>query len=456
MALPESLKDWLVNPKKLSGLGITYIRQRLIVAYLLVMASVLGASGTFLYLFFARSLNQQLDQRLQTLAQAAAPSLDTIESKGRQSLDRDLPWRDLFFHRQQSLEWFDADGKPMAKEGMAFPRSLLRKNSIYNVHNGSPNFQQENKIRSVTIAVYTNQGKSDMIQLKGYIRASESVKEIEATLQQLELGLWLGGGTAIFLIGISSLYLTNQALKPTLKSFQQLKQFAADASHELGGPLTKIGFASEILLANPQQLKEPAALRKIEIIKTGSEQMKHLLEDLLFLARTDASSPLIRSEESIIVLHELLEQLAEHFGSVAQKQQINFQTNFRKDLRIRGDSSQLNRLFSNLLSNAFKYTYSEGEIIFSLDVAQKNAVISIEDTGMGIESKYLPHIFQRFWRTGRARKKEGLGLGLAIAKTIVQQHHGKITVSSEVNVGSCFKVYLPLDISSKGVRRLGD
>ena len=444
MTLLKSLTARLTVSNKLVGLRLLNLRRRLILAYLLIMATVLGISGTALYIFFARSLNQQLDHRLQTLVQAAAPSLDTIKFKGRPSLDRDLPWRELFFHRKQSLEWFSVDGKLIAKEGEAFPSSILTQKTFSTLTNSVPIFRREKQIRSVVIAVYSSGSQKDTIKLKGYIRASESTEQIEATLQQLQLGLWLGGATAIFFMGLSSIYLTHQALQPTLKSFQQLKQFAADASHELGGPLTKIGFATEILLSNPQQLQKPSAEKKIQIIRSATEQMKHLLEDLLFLARTDAASPLTKPEKSIVFLDELLQQLSDHFKTVAHQQQIDFKADIHPELAVRGDVSQLNRLFSNLLNNAFKYTYTGGKIFLSSSISKKNAVITVEDTGIGIDSQYLPYVFQRFWRSKRATKQQGLGLGLAISKTIVQQHSGEITVSSQVNVGTCFKIYLPL------------
>ena len=443
MTLPKYLTSWLATPNKLPNFSFFNLRRHLILAYLLVMSAVLGISGTALYVFFARSLNYQLDSRLQTLVQAATPSLDTIKSEGKPHLDRDLPWRDLFFDRQQSIEWFNADGELISREGKEFPRPLSVKQAFAGLNNDTPIFQHDKQTRSIIIAVYTSKDREDTIQLTGYIRASESIEEIEKNLKHLQLGLWFGGVTATFLIGVSSVYLTNQALKPTLKSFRQLKQFAADASHELGGPLTKISFASEILLSNPQQLNQPSR-KKIEMIQSGAEQMKHLLEDLLFLSRTDAASPLIKPDQSCIFLDELLQQLGEHFETVAQNQEIGFQTSIQPDLMVKGDISQLNRLFSNLLNNAIKYTRAGGRILLSLETSHEDAVISVEDTGIGIDSQYLPFIFQRFWRAKQVIEQEGLGLGLAIVKTIVQQHKGKITVTSEVNVGTCFKVYLPL------------
>ncbi len=113
---------------------------------------------------------------------------------------------------------------------------------------------------------------------------------------------------------------------------------------------------------------------------------------------------------------------------------------------VKGDASQLNRLFSNLLGNAIKYTERGGEVNLSLAKSKQNAVIAIQDTGIGIARENLSYVFQRFWRDERVRKQktEGSGLGLAIAKTIVKKHQGKITVESELGLGTCFKVYLPL------------
>lgn len=430
---------------KISNKNFPELRQRLMLAYLAVMATIFGVSISLLYIFFARSMRQQLDRELITLVQAAAPSLDMIKEKGKKDLNRELAWQELFSRQQQSLEWFEVDGQTLAKEGNFFPQAPFDQRLLSSSSQNSFLFQDEENIRSVTIAVYTDNTEDNTLRLKGYIRASESTRELNSTLNKLRLGLWLGGGTAIFLISISSFYLSDQAFKPTLQSFQKLKQFAADASHELGTPLTKISFAAEILLSYPEQIQSSSGQKKLQIITNATEQMKSLLDDLLFLARTDSDYTLSHSEKLNIRIDELLQQLAEPFVAVALSKEIDFQLDLERPLVVKGDGSQLNRLFSNLLDNAFKYTENGGQISFSLVEEKQNAVISIQDTGIGIPAEHLSSIFQRFWRDQRVRKhKEGSGLGLAIAKTIVQQHQGKISVESQVNHGTCFRVYLPL------------
>ncbi len=443
MTLLKQFMGWVTASNKISSPGFFYLRRRLLLAYLLVMGTILGVSGTALYIFFTRSLNQQLDHRLLTLVQAAAPSLNKVKYEGRQSLDQELPWRALFSDREQSLEWFDVNGELLAREGGSFPRSPLVKKSL---NEGSPIFQRENKIRSVTISVYADGVKKDTLQLKGYIRANESLHKMNTTLTQLQVGLWLGGGTALFFIGLSSVYLTHQAFKPTLQSFQQLKQFMAEASHELRNPLTKINFATEALLSHPDKFRRAADLRKLTMIQSSAEQMQRLLEDLLFLARTDSMPSSNGWEGSILALSELLLPLVEHFQALASDKGIEFQTQLLEDLAIKGDPSQLSRAFSNLLENALKYTETGGKVSLYLEQSKQRVIVYIEDTGIGIATEQLPLIFQRFWRTERARRQqqEGLGLGLPIVQAIIKQHGGKISVNSELNVGTCFKVYLPL------------
>ncbi len=442
MTLLKQFMDWVTVSNKTPSPGFSYLRRRLLFAYLLIMGMILGISGTALYIFFTRSMNRQLDHRLITLVQAAAPSLDTVKLKGRQELDQDIPWRALFSNLEQSLEWFDADGRLLAKEGEFFSRSPLVKNSLTN---NSPVFQQEAKIRSVTIPIYADGVEKDTLKLKGYIRASESLSEIETALNHLKLGLWLGGGTALFFIGISSIYLTHQAFQPTLQSFQQLKQFMAEASHELRNPLTKINFATEALLSHPEQIRRSSDLRKLVMIQSSAEQMQKLLEDLLFLARTDSMPNSSDWEGSILTLSELLLPLVDHFQAIASNRGIEFQTKLLDGLAIKGDASQLSRAFSNLLENALKYTDAGGKVSLYLEESKQRAIVYIEDTGIGIAPEQVPFIFQRFWRADQARRKqEGLGLGLAIVEALIKKHKGKIIVNSEVNVGTCFKVYLPL------------
>jgi signal transduction histidine kinase len=302
------------------------VHWRLLLAYLMTMTAIWGIAATAVYSFFYHSRSQQLNKQLLTLVQAAAPSLETIKTEGRRSLDKGLAWRGLFFDREQGLEWFDAEGKLLEQEGNHFPKTPLARNVLSSPLNGTaPVFQYDNQIYSVTIAVYTNQPDGKTLQRVGYLRATQSNDLFQASLSQLQLGLGVGGLIALSLASISSLYLTQQAVKPMKQSFQRLTQFAADASHELRNPLLRISIATEMMLGYPEQLK-PADMKKLQTILTATEQMKRLIDDVLFLARTDAAQvPLSKQGSDIASLDKILQVLVERFEPQAQVKGIDFQ-----------------------------------------------------------------------------------------------------------------------------------
>lgn len=411
------------------------LRSRLLLSYLTVMAVVLATSGVAMYIFFTRSLDRQLNNQLLTLAQAAAPSLETVENEGLQSLNQELPWRELF-QRNQSLEWFNADAQLLAREGNIF--STLPLNKAFKV------IQQQGQMRTLTIAVYSNSPNQRTLQLKGYIRASESTDRMEAMVRKLVWGLAIGKTMALILSGLGGIWLTQQALEPVEQSFQRLKQFTTDASHELRNPLTAISIATEVIQSHPERI-HPSDARKLVAIASATNQLTRLAEDLLFLARTDAvAQP--KLERKSVFLDEVLADLLEFLEPQAQAKNITIRSQLLTGISVKGEATQLRRLFSNLLENALKYTQAGGSVVLAMTKHQPFIVVRVEDTGMGIAAENLPFIFQRFWRSDRARSRlvEGSGLGLAIVQAIAQQHGGKITVSSQVGVGSCFQVYLPL------------
>jgi len=409
------------------------------------MSALFGVSLTVVYFSFTRSLNELLDQELLTLAQAAAPSLETVKTEGLQNFDKHLPWHSLF-EREQGLEWFDSDGKLVAREGTTFPKfSLSKYISPLHLKRGSPVIQQQGQIRTLTISVFSEHSQPKMLRLEGYIRASESTEEIEAALRKFQLGLGLGGIMALILSSITSIWLTQMVLEPIQQSFQRLKQFTADASHELRTPLTAINTATEVMQSHPERI-HPLDAKKLVAIASATNQLTRLANNLLVLARTDSATVPLDQQWLSIPLDELLQDLLELLEPQAQAKGITITANLLGTIFVKGDPEQLTCLFSNLLENALKYTPPGGRVILSLAKYKRFVLITVEDTGIGIAAEHLPFIFQRFWRADKARSQqvEGSGLGLAIAQMTAHQHGGKITVTSQIGAGSCFQVYLPM------------
>jgi two-component system, OmpR family, manganese sensing sensor histidine kinase len=414
---------------------IRYLGWRLLLTYLTVMAAIFGASAAAVYLFFINSLYQQVDNRLLTLAQSAAPSLTAVKIDGAEHLDNrvEIPWQDLFRRNRQSLSWFDEKGQKLAEQGS------IQVNLPARV--GILTLPREN-IRTFTIPVYSRQPDRPDLLLEGYIRASESITEIEDIINRLRWGFAVGGIVALTLSGVGGSWLVNQSLKPTRQSYEQLKQFTADASHELRSPLTAIKTSIDVILKHPERI-HPKDARKLAAIASATNQMIRLVEDLLFLARSNAVNP---SEKAPVILDKVLQDLLTLLEPAAHDRKITLQSNLMPGLIVLGDASKLNRLFSNLLENGLQYTPPGGTVKLTLGRINRFAIVSVEDTGMGIAPEKLKLVFQRFWRADRARsyRSGGQGLGLSIAQAIAQQHEGEITVSSQEGVGSCFRVRLPL------------
>ncbi|HEY9599679.1 MAG TPA: HAMP domain-containing sensor histidine kinase, partial [Cyanophyceae cyanobacterium] len=349
--------------------------------------------------------------------------------------DLDIPWQNLR-GLNQGVQWFNAKKQLLGQSGKLTPNTSLQV--------GTQSLNPRH-IRSLTISVYSYyNGKK---RLEGYIRVNESSEALENLLGNLRLGLGLGGIFALILSGIGSQWLTRQSLKPVEQSFQQLKQFTADASHELRSPLTAIKTSVEVMRMHPDRIYS-SDLKKLDRIADATNQMIRLVEDLLLLARIDVIPSNKLREWVSIPLDKLLEDLLDTFEFLAQQRGITINFDVYPHIYVLGNSSQLRRLFSNLLHNALQYTPAGGTVTLTLFPIDNWVIISVEDTGMGIDSQDLPHIFDRFWRADRARTccEGGAGLGLAIAQSIVHSHGGEIAVNSTLDYGTCFQIRLPYKI----------
>ena len=217
-----------------------------------------------------------------------------------------------------------------------------------------------------------------------------------------------------------------------------LSQFAADASHELRTPLAVIRTSAELAL---RRARSPESYREsLTEIAAEAERMTQLVEDLLFLARNETP---ISTEP--VDLRDVLRSVASELRELAQLRGIRVHMRLDgMEAIIPGNRAALRRLFLVLLDNAIKYSHPQGEVEIAIAVEDR-IVVSVEDFGAGIGSSDLPHIFQRFFRTDKARTETGHGLGLSLAATIAQVHGATIDVQSQEGKGSVFSVAFPPD-----------
>lgn len=223
------------------------------------------------------------------------------------------------------------------------------------------------------------------------------------------------------------------------------RDFVANVSHELRTPLTVIKSYADILADTPDAEPE-VRTRFLDTISSETDRMTKIISDLLTLSKLDENANYTRPNEEIDI-RVMLEGLVERLSLSAKKKEQTLTYTPMNDVPIiRGDRDGLERVFTNIITNALKYTSAGGEInVFSSKV-YNDILIKISDNGIGIPKDQLPHIFDRFYRVDKARSRDkgGTGLGLAIAKETVENgFHGKIIITSELNKGTDVTVSLP-------------
>lgn len=408
------------------------IRQRLLLYYLLALASTLSVFGVAVRLIFEHLQASQIHEQLLTLSQVAIANANL---ENGQVLVRKEYITTYLDNHGQAIQWFDLQKKMLGSQGKSILNLPLITEQKFIIQSGDP------RIQGLTIPILNDK------KIIGYIRVSQSLEESDEALHKLDLGLGFGVVTALILSGVGGIWLTQQAMKPIEESFDRLKQFTADAAHELRNPLMAIQSNAEVSLKYPEGMR-PDDAESLQAITSATAQMVRLTEDLLLLARTDATADRTVINEKVNVV-EILNNLGQLYSASAASQQVTLTIEpILSPIYVSGQTDQLTRLFTNLIVNAMQHTPAGGVITIKAIVNPKNVQIHVIDTGVGITPEHLERLFDRFWRADPSRnyRAEGSGLGLSIVKAIVQNHGGLIMVTSKIGKGSCFTVQLPINI----------
>jgi signal transduction histidine kinase len=234
----------------------------------------------------------------------------------------------------------------------------------------------------------------------------------------------------------------NQMSKQVKRSQQTLRDFVADAAHELRSPLTSIkGFAQAILDGTASN--KEAQVKAAGIIEVEAKRMMRLVDDLLELSRLE-SGQVNMSREPVDVT-ELLRHCHDIFSIRAEEKGVQLSTDIKPLPLVNGDIDRLEQVFNNLLDNALKHTPASGKVSIGGQQPSPSSIeITVSDTGPGIPPEQLPHLFERFYRADASAAQAGTGLGLAIAREIVRAHGGGITVNNTPGKGTDFTVRLPV------------
>ena len=265
----------------------------------------------------------------------------------------------------------------------------------------------------------------------------------EKLLMRYLITFLIGVGLVGILILIPiSYFLAGVSVKPIKETFDQQKEFIADASHELRTPLTVIQTNVEVL-----RMKEDEVLsdniRWLNNIQSESETMAGLIKELLLIAQADHKKIDIQRENFDI--SALCAEVVDLMFDVAKDHDILLKGAIPKGIEYYGDDDKLKQAIRILVDNAIKYTPGGGAVTLTLLDTGKNVIVAVQDTGVGLSEADQKKIFSRFYRVDNARHREsgGVGLGLNIADMVVKEHGGKIEIDSELNKGSTFSIVLP-------------
>ena len=274
-------------------------------------------------------------------------------------------------------------------------------------------------------------------------RAVSGVEAITQTAQSISGGT-LGKRVPVKTRGdeIDQLAMTfNQMLDRIQTLVTEIKEMSDNIAHDLRSPITRIRGIAEVTLSHGKSVGEYESMAASTI-----EECDRLLDTInimLMISKTESGVDKLSHEE--INLADLVREACELFEPIAEDKRITLSCDVPNKSHFVGDNRMIQRMLSNLLDNAIKYTSSGGTVSVSVsEIDKRFVVITVKDTGIGISQTDLPRIFDRFYRCDQSRSTSGIGLGLSLARAIAKAHGGDINVSSLLNQGSIFTITLPI------------
>jgi two-component system OmpR family sensor kinase len=465
------------------------LRLKLTVYYLAILTAVLLLFGVAIYFYLSRSLLTTIDDSLAFQVEKIEFIMAVgagVEPPSRPQTDGESQ-EELLQLSPHVIQIINEQGR-ITDENLASPKDRLPVDlkTLMKLKAGKTEFDSIKLGSGEAMRVATRRVKDHDGDGSYFIRLGHSLEALRSARRHALIVLGIAIPVALLLGSFGGLLLANQALSPVDRitsaaeriakgdlaervpvpekmdeigrlaatfnhmisrlqaAFERQKQFTSDASHELRTPLAVMRGEIEITLRRdrpPDEYKRVLTSNLEEILR-----LTRLIEDLLMLARGDSGQVELRCEP--MDLGKLCQQMTEYITPLAaQREQILTYNSAKAEVIVNADMQRIKQLLLNLLDNAIKYTEPGGKITLSLMTEDKQAVITVSDTGRGIPNEDLPHIFERFFRRSAKtsdRSASGFGLGLSIVKWIVDSHGGKIETKSQTGKGTDFIVKLPL------------
>jgi heavy metal sensor kinase len=446
-----------------------------------MLATALIAFALIVYSAAARSFYARQDESLRSTAETVASAyVQELDEEGSVAKANDVVLAQMVFPNR-FVEVTDAEGQVIAQSSnlrdhsLIIPAVTLGESQTHRVA-----FTSYEGLRVAVVPL-----SPDRNSHLGFAVVAESLNVITDSLRSLRRSFYAGVPLILVLASLGGYFLARKSLAPMAlmneqtraitagnlssrldvanprdevgrlattinallarldAAFQEQQRFIADSSHELRTPVTVIRTEAEVALERERDPKEYQA--SLALIRDEAERLSRIVEDLFILTRQAVESRGLKRET--IQLTDLVRDCARAAQVLAAKKGLRF--DFQStipEIWLDGDDELLKRLLLNLLDNAVKYTPTGGEIRLSLVARNGDARITVKDTGVGIPVEDQPRVFDRFYRVDKARSRAvgGAGLGLSIARWIVEAHNGTLSVESKPGSGSTFTVGLPL------------
>jgi len=340
------------------------------------------------------------------------------------------PWLQMFFIKTDAAGavTFQSSDQPLESHHLALlvEQALQRNNNTGTIYFGNGDY------------IYY---KTPLQDQPGMLLVFEDIAQRENLLRTLVLALVATGFVCLILSLLASIFMANRALLPIQRAWQQQKDFLADASHELRTPLAVIQTNLEIVMKSPDETVASQD-KWLSNIQEESEQMAALVNSLLFLARADSQQQMLT--KALFALDQAAAGAAAPFTGIAAAKGLELEVAVGSEATLCGDENRVRQVIGILLDNAIRHTPQGGKVSLQLLRSDNKAMMIVADSGEGIDARYLDKIFDRFYQVDSSRFKGGAGLGLALAKWIIEHHGGRIQVASTPGSGTRFTVELPL------------
>src|SRR5829696_8810613 len=404
-------------------------------AYVGILALILILFGTIVVVIFSQQATAQQDELLQQKAEAETNSAaDGTETYAIVGATTEFDIAVVAAPPDGSVE---ADVLETASSGssLGLPfgelvRQAKQEGSMVAATVDGP----EGPVRVVSVPVF------DSGEMTAIIQAAQSRQIVWEMVNRLVLVLASVGLVALLLTGVGGLLISRRAMRPVWDALHRQRAFVGNASHELKTPLTLIKLNAEIVAREPTS---PRNRKVIEDQLSEIDRMNTLVSDLLVLARLDADKLGVSCET--FDLAKIIAETADRFILRAAEEEILLDIDLPGELTALGDPRWTGQILAALLDNAMRFTPSGGRVDIAGRTDDGRVEASVTDTGPGISSEHLPHIFERFYRadTTRRRSSGGTGLGLAIARDLAAIQGGEVVARNVKNGGASFTLSLP-------------